>query len=136
VLCSAAALSARSLRCGRRTVPNLGTLKPQNDVQRSLKGEALSRTLNIGQTRWLMFEQEGRSISMPFLVILVGWVTIIFVTFGLYAPANGTVVMVLLVGALSIAGAIFLILELDQPFRGWVQISSVPLRRALAYLGQ
>jgi hypothetical protein len=111
-------------------------LTPQNDAQRSLQAQALSLALNIGQTRWLMFEQEGRSIPIPFLVVLVCWLTIIFVSFGLYAPPNATVVTVLFVCALSIAGAIFLILELDQPFAGWIRIPSAPLRNVLTHLGQ
>jgi hypothetical protein len=36
--------------------------------------------------------------------------------------------------ALSVSGAIFLILELDRPFGGLIQISSVPLQNALSHL--
>ncbi len=114
----------------------LHDLTPQNDAQRSLQSQALSLAFTIGQTRWLMFEQGGRSIPNPFLVVLVCWLTIIFVSFGIFAPLNATVVIVLFVCALSIAGAIFLILELDQPFAGWIKIPSTPLRNALALLGQ
>ena len=114
----------------------LQDLTPQNDAQRSLQSQALSLAFNIGQTRWTMFEQRGRTIPTPFLVVLVCWLTIIFISFGVYAPLNATVVIVLFVCALSIAGAIFLILELDQPFAGWIQIPSTPLRNALAILGQ
>ncbi len=111
-------------------------LSPQTEAQRSLQSQALSLAMNLGQTRWLMFEQESRSIPMPFLVMLVFWITIIFVSFGLFAPTNATVIVTLFVCALSVSGAIFLILELQQPFGGVIQISSVPLRNALAHLGQ
>jgi len=111
-------------------------LKPQNDDQRSIKAQALSLALDLGQTRWLMFEQMGSSISMPFLILLVFWITIIFFSFGLFAPPNTTVIATLFVCALSVAAAIYMILELDQPFKGLVQISSAPLRDALTYLGQ
>jgi hypothetical protein len=73
---------------------------------------------------------------MPFLVVLVFWITIIFVGLGLFAPHNATAIAILLVCALSVSSAIFLILELDTPFGGLIQISSVPLRNALAHLGQ
>ena len=73
---------------------------------------------------------------MPFLVVLVFWLTILFASFGLSAPLNTTVLTTLLVCVLSVAGAIFLILELDQPFAGLVQVPSAPLRNALAHLGQ
>jgi hypothetical protein len=72
---------------------------------------------------------------MPLLVVLVSWLAIIFLTFGLYAPRNATVVTILIVCALSVAGAIFLILELDEPFTGWIRVSSAPLRNALSQLG-
>lgn len=111
-------------------------LSPQNDSQRSIKDQALSLALNIGQTRWLMFEQSGSSIPMPFLIILVFWIAIIFISFGLFAPSNATVIAALFLCALSVSGAIFLILELDQPFGGLIKISSAPLRNALAHLGQ
>jgi hypothetical protein len=73
---------------------------------------------------------------MPFLIVLVFWFTMIFLTFGLFAPQNATVVSVLLVCSVSVAGAIFLILELDRPFEGLIQISVAPLRDALSRLRQ
>jgi hypothetical protein len=111
-------------------------LSPRNEAQRSLQAQALSLALSLGQMRWLTFAQEGRSIPMPFLVVLVFWITIIFVGLGLFAPHNATAIAILLVCALSVSSAIFLILELDTPFGGLIQISSVPLRNALAHLGQ
>jgi len=86
--------------------------------------------------RWLMFEQRGSSISLPFLVIVVFWLTIIFISFGLFAPANATVIATLFVCALSVSGSIFLILEMDRPFAGLIQVPSTPLHNALAHLGQ
>lgn len=114
----------------------LQQLTPQNDAQRTLKSEALTLAMSLGQTRWLLFEQSGSSISMPFLMVMVFWLSIIFASFGLFAPRNSTVVVSLLLAALSVSGAIFLILELDRPFEGLIQISSAPLRSALSHLGR
>ncbi len=111
-------------------------LSPQNDTQRSLQAQALSISAGLGQTRWLLVGQSGRSIPMPFLVVLVCWLAFIFASFGLFARPNATVIVALFVCALSFSSAIFLILELDQPFEGLVQISSAPMREALARLGQ
>jgi len=111
-------------------------LTPQNDVQRSLQAEAVKMSIDIGQARLLLFEQGGRSIPMPFLVLLIFWVTIIFLSFGLFAPRNATVVATLFLCALSVSGAIFLILELDRPFAGLIQISSAPLRNAMVNIGK
>jgi hypothetical protein len=112
------------------------SLVPQNDGQRSLRAEALKITTEMGLTRSLLFAQAGTSIPLAFLVILVFWITLIFVSFGLFAPLNATVVVMFVVCALSVSCAIFLILELDQPFRGFIHLSSAPLRSALANLGR
>ena len=111
-------------------------LAPKNDTQRSLQGQALSIAVDIAKTRWLMYAQQVTSVSMPLLVVLVLWLTVIFISFGLFAPFNATVVASLFVSALSVSGAIFLILEMYGPYSGLIQISSAPLRAALAHLGQ
>jgi hypothetical protein len=111
-------------------------LSPKNDTQRSIQSQALSIAVDIGKTRWLMYAQQATSVSMPLLVVLVLWLTVIFISFGLFAPFNGTVVSSLLVSALAVSGAIFLILEMYSPYSGLIQISSAPLRAALAHLGQ
>jgi hypothetical protein len=111
-------------------------LTPQNEAQRALRSQALSLAVNVGQLRLLMLEHMGSSIPLPFLVILVFWLCIIFASFGLFAPRNATVIAVLGVCALSVAGAIFLIIELDRSFEGLLQVSGAPLRAALAQLGR
>jgi Protein of unknown function (DUF4239) len=111
-------------------------LSPQNETQRLLRGEALTMTESVERTRALLFENLGTSIPVPFLVVLVFWLCVIFASFGLFAPPNGTVIVVLCVCALSVAGAIFLILELDRSFEGLLQVSGAPLRTALAQLGR
>jgi hypothetical protein len=111
-------------------------LEPHTDGQGAIKSEAQSLAINLGQTRWLLFAQGGSSISRTFLVVVVFWLSILFVSFGLFAPRNATVVVTLLVSALSVAGAIFLVLELEHPFSGLIQISSAPLQNALAVLAR
>jgi hypothetical protein len=111
-------------------------LSPQSDVQRTLRSQAETMALDVGRTRVLLFEHLGTSIPVPFLVVLVFWLCIIFASFGLFAPRNATVIGVLGVCALSVSGAIFLILELDRSFEGLLQVSGAPLRTALAQLGR
>jgi hypothetical protein len=112
-------------------------ITPHSDAQRSMIAQAQQLTLEIRRTRWLLIEEEHESsIPMPFLVVLAFWLTFLFVSFGLHAPPNATVVATLLLCALSVSGAIFLILELDHPFDGLMQLSSTPLRDALARLAE
>ena len=111
-------------------------LSPQSDAQRFLQSQALTMVLDLGRTRVLLFEQLDSSIPVPFLIVLVFWLAIIFASFGLFAPRNATVVAAFFVCALSVSGALFLILQLDRSFEGLIQVSSAPLRAALAQLGQ
>ena len=117
-------------------VDEIQGLSPKNDAQRSLQSQAMAIAFNWGQNRWLLFEQSDRSIPIAFLVVVTFWLSIIFASFGLFAPRNSTVLIALFVGALSVSGAIFLILELDLPFGGLVQISDTSMRNALGQLGK
>lgn len=111
-------------------------LAPKDDAQRWLQSQALSMAVGLGQTRWLLYEQGASLVSMPLIVVLVFWLTTIFMSFGLFAPRNGTVMTALFVAGLSVSAAIFLILEMYVPFSGLIKISSAPLRFALAHLGE
>jgi Protein of unknown function (DUF4239) len=111
-------------------------LEPHTDAQRTLEAQAKSVAIDVGQMRWLLFAQSGTSISTPFLVIVVFWLTVLYLSFGLFAPRNATAITTLVVSALSVAAAMFLILDLDHPFSGSMQIPDTPVRNALAALGK
>jgi hypothetical protein len=80
--------------------------------------------------------ESSAPIPLPFLVILLLWLTLTFTSFGLFAPANPTVIVVLFVCSLSIGCALFLVLELDSPFEGWLKVSAEPMRYTLSRMGQ
>jgi hypothetical protein len=113
----------------------LESLSPVNDAQRSLKSGAIAAFTEAAQARLFLFTQAGGSIPTPFLIILVFWLSAIFVSFTLFAPTNLVVMVSLFICALSFAGATFLVLELDSPFAGMMGISSATLRNALLPLG-
>ena len=73
----------------------------------------------------------------PFLFVLIFWLFLVFVSFGVFAPPNLTVVASLFLSALAVTGAIFLILQLGDPMHhSWLQISGEPLQRALSEIGR
>lgn len=109
-------------------------LTPQNEVQRTHKFQALQAITDITEARVLLFEQADTGLPIPLLVVLVFWLTILFVSFTLFSPVNPTVAAALVVIALSASAAIFLILEMNAPFTGLMQMSSAPLREALGVL--
>ena len=114
----------------------IGRLSPKTDLQRFGQSRALELLASVGETRRLLVEQANGALSRPFLAVLFLWFTVLFFGFGLSARRNATVVGALFVGSLSVASAIFLILESNQPYSGWMQLSSAPLRAALAQLGR
>jgi hypothetical protein len=114
----------------------IAKLEPKTDAQRSLRDRALQLSSDIGQAHWLLVEQAALSIPAPFVALLILWLSVLFASFALFAPRNATVVATLFLCAISVSTAIFLILELELPFGGLIQISSAPLRSALMNLGK
>ena len=110
-------------------------LTPKDDTQRALKSQALNIVFTVGETRWLQYAQMNNSVPAPILMILVGWLATLFFSFGLFAPRNATVIACLFVAALSVSGAVFLMVELYSPYGGLIEVSSAPLRAALSQLG-
>jgi len=117
-------------------IAEIQKLTPKNDLQTLFKTQAMSTAMDLCQMRWLEFEQAESTISKPLLCIMTFWLAILFVSFGMFAPTNSTVIVALLMSALAVAGAIFLMMELNSPFSGVLQISSAPFENALAHIGQ
>jgi hypothetical protein len=114
----------------------LRVLTPQTDGQRQLLAQAQQIAGDMSQTRWLLMEEAQNELPVPLLVILVCWLTVLFVSFGLFAPRNATVLSVLFVCACSVSAAVFLILEMNRPLEGMIKVSNAPLRNALEHLGR
>ena len=126
--------TGRRRRCGPKAGMR-GSMRKSRDSRRRtihsarLQAQALKTGADIAQMRWLMFAQKGSSIPTPFLVVMVCWLALILASFSLFAPSNATVFITLLVCALAVSSAVFLILELDRPFDGMIQISSAAAAR-------
>jgi len=114
----------------------LRELTPTNDSQRKLQSQAEQISGDMLHARWLLIEQAQSTLPMLFLVVLLFWLTALHLSFGLFAARNATVIAVLLISALSVSGAIFLILEMNHPLDGRIKVSSAPLHKALEHLGR
>jgi hypothetical protein len=115
---------------------NLRTLAPQSELQKSLLNQSAQICGEIWESRVLMTEEQQQPVPTVFLVLLGFWLALLFLSFGLFAPRNVTVVTVLLVCALSVSSAVFLILEMSHPLDGIIKVSSAPLLKALELIGQ
>jgi len=103
-------------------------------VKSALATQALQLALPISQARLALFEQSSSGLPLPVLVVLIFWLTVLFASYCLFSPVNPTSAVALGLVALSAAAALFLILEMVEPFSGLMQISSAPIRAALPSL--
>lgn len=111
-------------------------LTPQNESQHYLKSQAMQLAGDLMQSRWLLLEQSQNQLPTIFLVVLIFWLTVLFTGLSLLAPPNATAISALLVCALSMSGAVFLILELSHPLEGTIKVSSAPLQKAATVIGK
>ena len=121
---------------GEDLLHQIRALKPTSDAQSAFQSQALQIGYDLQQSRWLLVEQGRTELPTTFLAVLLCWLTILYTAYGLLTPSNSTVVLVLLVCALSMSGAIFLIVEMNQPFEGFIQVSRGPLDRAMQIMGR
>ncbi len=112
------------------------SLEPKTEAQRWLRTRAENLTEAALDARWLVSSSTGTTVLAPFLTALLFWLSITFVSFGLFAPRNFTVIGTLFVCSLSVAGAVFLVLEMDGPFEGLVRVSPQPLQYALEQMNR
>ncbi len=123
-------------RMSEATLDTLKALSPKDDNQRFLKLQCLSLEVQLGQTRWLMYAQNTVPFPRFLLVMLIAWLTALFMSFGIFAPRNPLVLAGLFVSAAAVCGAILLILEMYDPLGGLIRISDAPLRAAIEQLGR
>ena len=117
-------------------VEKLRALTPQDESQRLLQSQALQIGNDLLQSRWLVIEQAQITLPTTFLVILLFWLTVLFISSGLFSPYNSTVIIVLLICAMSVSSAIYLVEDMSRPFQGMMKVSSAPLEKALERLGK
>jgi hypothetical protein len=115
---------------------DLRQLQTHDPLQQRLLDDGLMQYRRVVDARWKIIEEAHSSISQPFLVTLNFWLCVIFLSFGLIAPRNALALVTIMLGAVSIASAIYVIVDLDTPFTGPIVISSVPMRDALAHLSR
>lgn len=109
----------------------LRSLSPTNERQRELRTLALQVAASGAQARYVMYAASTSALPTPFLVILVGWLAALFMSFCLFTPPNRIAVAALVILALSTASALFMLLELSTPFDGLLALPEGLLRDAL-----
>jgi hypothetical protein len=109
-------------------------LSPANDLQRALKLRIEQASTDVARARLLMFADTDTPLLTPFVLILIFWLTAIFTSFSLFVEPGIVVVTALLIFALSVSSALFLVADLSRPFAGLMQVSSEQLMQSLAPL--
>jgi hypothetical protein len=123
-----------NLEAGDSVYLKIEALAPANQAQQKLKALVETGLTDLAQQRALLLAQSQTAISIPMLVVVVSWLFIIFGSFSLLAPPNKTASVALLISSVAVSGAIFLLLELDQPFNGIIRIPNQEMLNALHQL--
>jgi hypothetical protein len=114
----------------------LSALHPTSEDQQALLQQGRQILDSLVQARWLLIEESETEVPTPLYVVLLSWLTLLFVGFGLFAPRNATVLAALVLCAFSVATAIFLFDEMTSPLDGIIKVSSGPMQKALDHMGQ
>jgi hypothetical protein len=112
----------------------IAQLTPESAVQRQLVPLMAARMQTTLQDRWALVGSAQPTLSWPFLLVMIGWLVLVFAIFGLSAPANGAVYAVIALAALSLSTALWLIVEFDAPLTGILKVSSESMRDALMHM--
>ena len=104
---------------------------PQVEIQRAARSSALQLVGELKRTSRLLAVQESGQTPRLFLVVVIFWLSILFISFTIFAPLNATVIATMIAGAFSVSIALNRIFDMDRPFAGFIKVSSVPMRQAL-----
>jgi hypothetical protein len=113
----------------------VASLTPHSPTQTQLLSSMIASSSGYQQTRMLTSLQLASPVSSPLLVVVVSWATLLFCGFGVLSGLNSTSAAALAFGSFAVASAIFLILELSQPYTGLIRIPPESMEQTLAALG-
>jgi hypothetical protein len=114
----------------------LSELHPSSDAEKQALAAATSIVDAIGQSRLQMSFALSNPVSYPLILMVVGWATLLFCGYGLMSKGNPMSIAAGAVGAIAIASAIYLILDLSAPYSGAFRASAAPLEQVLAVMGK
>jgi hypothetical protein len=114
----------------------LRAVQATSDQQTALWNEARQLYREVLDQRWIIVGQSGGTIPMPLIVVVIAWLVLIFASFGYRSPRNAVVISTLVAAALLISASLGLILDMDNPSSGLIQVSDAPLQRGLEQIRQ
>ncbi|RAO77280.1 hypothetical protein [Dyella jiangningensis] len=100
----------------------------------SLRSEGLEQFARAMSAHWKLIEEAHSSISLPFFLTLAFWLFVIFLSFGLIAPHNALALVTIGLGSILLASVVYVIVDFDTLFRGFIIVPSQPMRDALAHM--
>ena len=112
----------------------IAALNPRDPAQTQLLSSIIASSSVYQETRMLTSLQLANPFSWPLLLIVVSWAILLFCGFGVLSGLNPTSVAALALGSFAVASAIFLILELSQPYTGLFRIPAGSMEQTLAAL--
>jgi hypothetical protein len=114
----------------------LNALRPTTDAQKQALATANQAASSISQTRLQMALALTDSISRPLIIIVVAWTAFIFIGFGFMHGGHLSTIAAIAIGAIAVAAALYLVLDLSEPYSGLFQVSPAPLQQALEQISK
>jgi hypothetical protein len=124
-------LDPRSLTKFEALTSRVLDLQPGGNHQRQAQAQALNVLDSIADARWLLIEKADTALPTSFVILLIFWLALLFGSFGLFAPSNATVIIVLLLCAVAISGGVFMVLELETATKGLIRVPTDPIFDAI-----
>lgn len=112
----------------------LRAMKPADAEHAGRWNDAIQQFHRIVELHWILVEQSEDTLPKPIIALMVGWLLLIFASLGYRSPLNPVVITSFVASSALVAGAIYLIMDMDVPFSGPIQVSPAPLQRAIVEL--
>jgi hypothetical protein len=125
---------AQRMRRFNDVLKQIEALPVESPGQELTRKEAAVLGGEVGRSVWQVLEKSEQQLPPPLIAMLIVWLGLLFFSFGLLAPANRTALGALVLSSLAMAGALFMLLEMNQPFDGFIEVSPGPLETMLDVL--
>ncbi len=113
----------------------IAALDPRTPLQKQAAAAAVVDASLIQNTRLSILLQLKSPVSWPLVTVVVLWSILLF-CFGVLSRINATTIAALGFGGFAVGSALFLIIELSQPYTGLFRVPPAALEQSIEAMGK
>ena len=114
----------------------LRTLEPQSAARKIAHSRMMTLTDTLMLSGSKLIETDDAAIPVPLFGIVDAWLAVIFLGFGVFAPPNRVTVLALGTAGAAVSMAVFLVVEMNTPFNGFIMIPRQMMEQVLEQISQ